>query len=137
MKSRLTISDLVTAAKCERQAALDARYGKRRSKAWEEKARVGAREHAAYQLSTALGGSVGDRRCFVATVVYGPDAFETNALRKWRDERLMSTAAGRLFIAFYYAMSPEIVAWIEGRPRALRIVRVVLNRFVAFVENRK
>lgn len=54
--------------------------------------------------TTSKGG------CYVATCVYGSyDCPEVWTLRRYRDNTLGSTWYGRLFIKFYYALSPIIV----------------------------
>lgn len=53
------------------------------------------------------GGSGG---CYVATSIYGSyDCPEVWTLRRFRDNRLAQTEAGRLFIQAYYAVSPALV----------------------------
>ena len=48
--------------------------------------------------------------CYIATCVYGDyDAPEVQALRRFRDDTLARTPAGRAFIKVYYAVSPELV----------------------------
>ena len=41
-------------------------------------------------------------KCFVATACFGQDAWETAALRKWRDHFLLENSIGRLFVIWYY-----------------------------------
>lgn len=48
--------------------------------------------------------------CYVATCVYGSyDCPEVWTLRRYRDEKLDKTFFGRMFIRFYYAVSPLAV----------------------------
>ena len=48
--------------------------------------------------------------CFIATCVYGSyDCPEVWTLRRFRDTVLRCSAAGRLFIRVYYALSPKLV----------------------------
>jgi serine/threonine protein kinase len=71
--------------------------------------------------------------CFIASQVYGPDAWETNVLRQWRDDKLLPTAVGRAFVTFYYQVSPPI-ARLLGRSQLLeRLSRIVLDRIVSAV----
>lgn len=50
--------------------------------------------------------------CYVATAVYGSyDCPEVWTLRRFRDDILAESAAGRLFIHCYYAVSPTLVKW--------------------------
>lgn len=72
--------------------------------------------------------------CFIASQVYGPDAWETNVLRQWRDEKLLPTALGRAFVNFYYKVSPPI-ARLLGRSRFLEgLSRFILDRTVRAVK---
>ena len=48
--------------------------------------------------------------CYIATCVYGSyDCPQVWTLRRFRDKFLAKTAAGRLFIRTYYAVSPTVV----------------------------
>jgi hypothetical protein len=64
----------------------------------------------------------GDRRCFIATAAYGA-SWEPHvlALREFRDRRLMTNAAGRAIVWFYYRYSPPMADFI-GRHDSLRIL---------------
>lgn len=54
--------------------------------------------------------------CYIATAVYGSyEAPEVLVLRRFRDQQLSSTSAGRAFIRFYYVVSPHLVRQIEHR----------------------
>lgn len=69
--------------------------------------------------------------CFIATAAFGtPCAAEVDSLRVWRDERLASSAIGRLVIAIYGHVSPPIARFIAPRPQIQRLVRWFLTRFV-------
>jgi len=84
--------------------------------------------------SSPLGGK--DKRCFIATAAMGdPDAFEVVILRQWRDETLMSTGLGRLFVRYYYAYSPYLADFIAKHPlvgaAVRRLVVVPVARLVS------
>ena len=50
--------------------------------------------------------------CYIATSVYGTyDCPQVWVLRRYRDYSLAETWFGRLFIRFYYLLSPRIVKW--------------------------
>lgn len=54
--------------------------------------------------------------CYVATCVYGSyDCPQVWTLRRFRDDILAQSFAGRLFIRGYYAVSPTIVRWFGER----------------------
>lgn len=66
--------------------------------------------------------------CYIATAVYGDRyAPEVIALRRFRDETLARSAAGRWFIAIYYRLSPPIAARLARRRRLAAFVRAALN----------
>lgn len=52
----------------------------------------------------------GSGGCYIATAVYGSyDCPEVWTLRRFRDEKLLETAPGRLFVKAYYTVSPSVV----------------------------
>lgn len=62
-----------------------------------------------YDTSYSAPASSG---CYVATAVYGSyDCPEVWVLRRFRDYTLDEVWYGRLFIKFYYAVSPTLVKW--------------------------
>lgn len=69
--------------------------------------------------------------CYVATSVYGSyDCPSVWVLRRFRDYKLDTFLAGRLFIRFYYAASPKIVS-LFGNMRWFNTVnRKILDRFI-------
>lgn len=50
-----------------------------------------------------------DRRCFVATYLYGGDDLRTDKLRCFRDIVLMPSYIGRVVVRIYYVMSPLLI----------------------------
>ena len=77
--------------------------------------------------------------CYVATCVYGSyDCPEVWTLRRFRDDILEKSWAGRLFIRTYYAVSPGLVrrfgayAWFRNtwKPGLDRLVRSLKSRGV-------
>ncbi|MFO7651082.1 MAG: CFI-box-CTERM domain-containing protein [bacterium] len=79
--------------------------------------------------SPSYGGyNPGAQSCFIATAAYGtPDEPEVVLLRSFRDQRLLTSAAGRQFVAAYYACSPPIARLIEKSPLARAATRVLLR----------
>ena len=125
-KDRMAITDVVAIVYCERQAVLDRQLGRRRTAAAERMAIEGQQRHKSFE---GKGRQQQDRRCFVATAIYGADAPETQALRAWRDQRLMPSAAGRVLVAIYYRLSPLALALIAPLPGARTLIRRLLDQF--------
>jgi hypothetical protein len=68
-----------------------------------------------------------DKRCFVATAAMDDiDAPEVEALRAFRDECLMKSAAGRLFVRTYYRVSPPLARLIADVAPLRKLVRGLL-----------
>ncbi|MBU0765241.1 MAG: hypothetical protein KJ607_10450 [Bacteroidetes bacterium] len=72
-------------------------------------------------------GNSEDKRCFIATAVYGmPDDYHLYLLRAFRDRRLMTNLPGRLFVRIYYRTSPRIARYIAANSNAKYLVRKIL-----------
>ena len=73
--------------------------------------------------------------CYVATMAYGsyehPQVLE---LRKFRDEILAKTLAGRLFIKTYYFISPKLVMLLKDQKRVNTFIRKSLNQFIKIIK---
>jgi hypothetical protein len=74
--------------------------------------------------------------CFIATAVYGRDAWQTETLRDWRNHSLMPSRAGRALMHTYYQLSPPVANALARRPWAARLVRVLLDRLVRHLPRR-
>ncbi|GAA1743963.1 CFI-box-CTERM domain-containing protein [Microcella frigidaquae] len=73
--------------------------------------------------------------CYIATAVYGSyDSPPVRVLRRWRDEVLQTSAAGRVVIHFYYWASPRLVAALGERRVFTVSARFALDRFVRKLE---
>ncbi len=76
--------------------------------------------------------------CYIATAVYGSyDAPEVRTLRRFRDETLKKSAAGRLFIRVYYRFSPPIAQRLKNATKVNRLVRRMLDGFVEKLNEKK
>ena len=68
--------------------------------------------------------SEGKTGCFVATTCYGNyDAPEVLALRQFRDDKLLKTFSGKVFVKFYYSVSPFLVRLISKSDLRKNFVR--------------
>ncbi|HLK27588.1 MAG TPA: CFI-box-CTERM domain-containing protein [Puia sp.] len=62
--------------------------------------------------------------CFIATAVYGSrETKEVLRFYELRDNVLSKSFGGRLFIKFYYAVSPFLAKWIDDKPGIKSFVR--------------
>jgi len=132
----VSATELATLGKCERLAVLEARYGSRPSVRTRQARQRGDREHLRHHREALAFGrtpATPDRRCFIASAVYGPDAWQTNYLRTWRDRHLMPTWWGRLMIGAYYALSPALVRRLPHWPRLRRLVQAMLDRGIRWM----
>lgn len=77
---------------------------------------------------TSNHSTVKNSGCFIATAVYGSyDAPEVLVLRRFRDEKLLTSRYGRKFVNLYYRYSPPVADFLETRPKLAGIVRKILN----------
>ncbi|CAN5152039.1 hypothetical protein BH09BAC5_BH09BAC5_27900 [soil metagenome] len=72
--------------------------------------------------------------CYVATMVYGSyDAPEVLVLRRFRDEKLNHSKAGRAFVRWYYRWSPPFVEKYHHLNWLHKIIKPILNQLVRFL----
>lgn len=75
--------------------------------------------------------------CYIATCIYGTyDCPSLWTLRRFRDDILKSFFIGRLFIKFYYGISPHLVSWFGKKPWFQSFWKIKLDYFVRWL-NRK
>lgn len=125
-----SISNIVATVYCEQQAVFDRERGEARTMDVHMKAAAGTFEHKRFELEGKTRAAV-DRRCFIASAVYGIDAPETHALRAWRDRVLMPSPLGRAFVRSYYFVSPYLVPLLKRSALTTALIRRTLNRILA------
>ncbi len=80
------------------------------------------------------GGQYTKSNCFIATAVYGSDtAPEVVVLRRFRDEHLAGTYAGRKAVALYNRISPPVARYLEPRPTLRMLARCLLSPVVCAI----
>lgn len=124
-----TITEIVATVYCEQKTVFDATVGDARPDSVREKTRQGVFEHLRFEVEGRTQAAI-DKRCFIATQVYGADAPETVLLRAWRDAVLMQYMPGRMFVWFYYVVSPALVRLIVRLPAFVGPARAMLSALV-------
>lgn len=140
---RISATELAALGRCEQQAMFK-HHGNRervgtkvaaaRSRGNAEHAR---RHEVIKRLENApsnLDAAHRDRRCFIATAVYGADAWQTECLRAWRNERLLPRPLGRVLVHMYYRFSPVLARTLDRHPGATRLARRALDRWVSYLD---
>jgi hypothetical protein len=90
---------------------------------------MGLKESKDYVDRLALkhgAASVEDKEgCFVATACYGDyNSLEVLLLRNYRDEKLLTTFIGSIFVKLYYTFSPYIAQQLDKSDKLKQFVRV-------------
>ena len=76
--------------------------------------------------------------CFIATAAFGSSyTSEVECLRSYRDEVLLKSLSGRIFVACYYYTSPPIAELVTKSPSLAAFVRSILRPLVNHIENSK
>ena len=71
-----------------------------------------------------ITAAAGSGKCFVATACYGDyDAPEVMVLRHFRDDKLLKTFLGKVFVEFYYSISPFFATLISKSNLLKKLVR--------------
>jgi len=92
--------------------------------------------NAAYSRSqTSSSSSSSDNSgCYIATMVYGDyEHPQVKVLRKFRDNRLSKTIAGKRFVNFYYKHSPAWVENLKNKQVVNKIIKFMLNQFIKII----
>ena len=76
-------------------------------------------------------------KCFIATAVYGDaDVPEVQLLRKFRDQFLLPSLLGRLFVSAYYFISPKMITLLRGN-KAKKVVKFLVIKPAIWIANKK
>jgi hypothetical protein len=75
--------------------------------------------------------------CFIATAAFGSyRAPEVILLQKFRDRFLLTNAPGKLFVEFYYRVSPSIADFIGHNDSLKRATRLALKPLIFSIQHR-
>ena len=128
----VSATELAEMGFCEKRVQLAHIYGEQ---ATPEQRKAMARGQGAHKRYLEEGlAATADRRCFVATFVFGPDARETQVLRAYRDAVLLRQRWGRALVAAYYRVAPTGCRIMERSPAIAVGVRRLLRILVAQCE---
>lgn len=121
---------------CEKRIELSHRIGVRKNKEHEVRIVQGRREHQRYfeEGVAATRSDVNADDCFIATFVFGRTAWQTNVLRRYRDEVLLSAWWGRQLVRSYASISPIACLALRRWPVLQRPVRACLHRFASAMQ---
>ncbi len=122
---KISVTSLAKLGKCERQAYLDYFYGDDHC-AVRAAAQRGNSAHE--EFARRLAGQ--DRRCFIASALFGAAAWQTEALRRWRDEWLLRFYLGRYLVKWYYRFSPRFLPLLAKRRWLRRSCAAVLECWI-------
>jgi hypothetical protein len=122
---------------CEKRVLLVHLHGQRLTLEQRRNVERGRRAHDQYYregLAAASATSV-DRRCFVATCLYGDTAWQTAALRRYRDEVLLRYHLGRWIVGAYYSLAPGMCRLLARLPWLQPPARALVGMLVCVVRN--
>jgi hypothetical protein len=123
----VSASDLAQMGRCERLVVFEHLHGSRCT-ARQQRARArGLVEHEQFYRE-GLASAQADRkgRCFIATCVFG-EAWQTEVLRRFRNEALRPSVWGRRVIRLYYRGAPGVCVILSRWPTLQVPVRMVLG----------
>lgn len=141
---RVAVTQLVNMTKCENQTLLNTVYKPKLANDVKQRQKEGISDHKKFeklnnkyandsQRVISEMNKSSDRRCYVATAIFGNTSPETTVLRRWRDQTLSQYYAGRLFIQAYYKISPVLLRIMPSWTKP--ITKSILIRFVQAIRN--
>lgn len=140
-KKRIAVTQLINITKCENQTMLNLVYKPKQDKEMRARQKEGIQAHKQFEnLNNKYSNNTekvvhqmnkrSDKRCYIATAIFGNNSEETILLRKWRDENLSTNYLGKIFIKAYYKLSPYLLrvspSWME--PPMRKILNIFIKR---------
>lgn len=131
---RVRATDLADMGFCEQKCLLKAIHGEVDTRASADAKAKGRQEHERFHVQVSehhnrSRGAATDKRCFIATAVYGGDDPRTEQLRRFRDHALVPYWAGRILVRAYYRVSPSIADTLVRYPS----LRPIAGRCLDFI----
>lgn len=122
-------TELASLGYCETKMVLKHRVGDRVTATQQDARDEGNAAHARFDrvARASHNAPAADKRCFVATCVYGRDDPRTQALREWRDTTLLAHATGVVLVNIYYIVAPWVVACVVYLPATRPILRWLVD----------
>jgi hypothetical protein len=74
--------------------------------------------------------------CFIATKIFSIDSYEVSVLSAYRDKVLINSIFGKLFIQFYYKISPGIITVLDKSRSVKKLIKRILIRIVRSISDR-
>lgn len=71
-----------------------------------------------------------DKRCYIASHLYGIDDSRTEALRSFRDKNLLNHRPGKILVNIYYRLSPTLVSISSHISAVDQCLRFIVNGIV-------
>lgn len=123
----VSATELAEMGYCEKRVLLAHLHGERLTSEQLRRIDRGRKAHDQfYREGLAAASATGaDRRCFVATCLYGDAAWQTETLRRFRDGVMVQYRLGRRMVDAYYALAPGVcqmlvrLPWMHPPARAL------------------
>ena len=120
-KKYVTASDIGRMAYCPRSVSFE-KQGHRVSADAQLRRQRGNIAHQQYNQQVRANQ---DKRCFIATTVFGETHPVTQAFRDYRDKHLI-TRAGQCYVHVYYVISPYLCRLLERHPGLIKLVKAIL-----------
>jgi hypothetical protein len=139
---RIAVTHLINITKCENQTMLNMIHKPKMDKEVKERQQMGIKDHKKFEnLNNKYASNTSkvveemnnttDKRCYVATAIFGAYSSETILLRKWRDDKLSKSFLGRLFVKIYYKISPLLLRVLPKWTSP--ITKYVLIKFIKII----
>jgi hypothetical protein len=134
----VSAKDLAEMGFCEKRVLLTHLHGQRLTPAQRHRAERGRQAHQLYYREgiAARAAPESDRRCFVATCLFGDSAWQTDSLRLYRDDVLLPSSCGRFLVSIYYRLAPGACALVQRWPCVLGLMRAMVGALAAMAQRR-